>query len=137
MTAAEIAAALGKARREGRGWRTECPVHHGRSLILADGRDGKLLVKCWAGCSAAAIFEELRRLDLDSWSAIREDLEAHRQKDAPRNLWAERLWERAKEARRSPVEAYLRRRGIWSPRRSRCAGWRPASIRAASFCQRW
>jgi putative DNA primase/helicase len=110
LTAAQIAAALGKARREGRGWRTECPVHHGHSLNLADGRDGKLLVTCWAGCSAAAIFEELRRLDLDC--RPEREHEDHRHDDGQRSLWAERLWARAKEARRSPVETYLRSRGI-------------------------
>jgi putative DNA primase/helicase len=106
---------LGRARREGRGWRTECPVHHGYSLNLADGRDRKLLVKCWAGCSAAEIFEELRRLDLDCRSGDQlEDrrYEDGRRNDGQRSLWAERLWARAKEARRSSVETHLRSRGI-------------------------
>jgi hypothetical protein len=35
MSAADIAIRLGKARREGRGWRTTCPVHNGYSLNLA------------------------------------------------------------------------------------------------------
>jgi hypothetical protein len=39
MTAAEIAAALGDARREGRAWR--CPLHSGRSLVLRDGNGGR------------------------------------------------------------------------------------------------
>jgi hypothetical protein len=46
MNAEQIAWALGKAKREGRGWRTECPVHHGFSLNIADGRNGKVLFKC-------------------------------------------------------------------------------------------
>ncbi len=63
MTAPEIAAALG-GRREGRGWRCQCPVHGGRSLVISDGREGQLLVKCWAGCAARDILAELRRLGL-------------------------------------------------------------------------
>ena len=58
MRAHAIAMQLGKARREGRGWRTHCPVHHGFSLNVADGRDDKLLVHCWAGCEADEILEE-------------------------------------------------------------------------------
>ena len=48
MNARDIAAALGRPQKAGRGWRPTCPVHAGFSLNVADGRDGKLLVKCWA-----------------------------------------------------------------------------------------
>src|SRR5579883_1516107 len=64
MSAAAIAAALGDARREGRGWRCRCPVHGGGSLALADGASGRLLVRCWAGCDSRAVLAELRRLGL-------------------------------------------------------------------------
>jgi hypothetical protein len=64
MTAAEIAAALGNARREGRGWRCRCPLHGGVSLTLCDG-ESALLVKCWAGCNRLDVLAELRRLGLD------------------------------------------------------------------------
>jgi len=37
MSAADIAIALGNARREGRGWRCRCPLHNGRSLTLHNG----------------------------------------------------------------------------------------------------
>ena len=36
MTAAEIAAACGNARREGRDWRCRCPLHGGRSLTAKE-----------------------------------------------------------------------------------------------------
>ena len=64
MNARGIAAALGNAQREGHGWRARCPVHGGKSLTLADGRDGKLLVKCFGGCEWRDIFSELRNLGL-------------------------------------------------------------------------
>jgi len=69
MTAAEIAAALGDARHEGRNWRCICPVHGGGSLTLRDGRDG-LLVKCWAGCNSGEVLAELRRLGLRARQAL-------------------------------------------------------------------
>jgi putative DNA primase/helicase len=59
--AREIAAALGNARREGRGWRCRCPVHDGVSLNLADGDDGKLLAYCWGGCDPLDILAALRQ----------------------------------------------------------------------------
>jgi hypothetical protein len=47
MTAAPIAAALGEARREGLAWRSRCPLHGGRNLVLRDGDAGRVLVTCW------------------------------------------------------------------------------------------
>jgi hypothetical protein len=113
VNALAIAQALGKARREGRGWRTTCPVHNGYSLTLADGRDGKLLVKCWGGgCSAEEIFTELRRLGLYTGWIAHHDAEDRRSDDAQHTRWARCIWDYAREARRTPVETYLRARGI-------------------------
>lgn len=68
MTAAEIARALGGARRCGRWWRCVCPVHGsrtGRSLTLAlrDHPRG-LALHCHAGCNRAEILAELQRRGL-------------------------------------------------------------------------
>jgi hypothetical protein len=62
-TAAGIAAALGGATRNGYGWLARCCCHEDKqpSLSLKDGDDGKLLVKCFAGCDARDILTELRR----------------------------------------------------------------------------
>jgi hypothetical protein len=131
MTAAEIAAALGGARREGRGWRCYCPVHGGQSLVVSDGREGRLLVKCWGGgCDAREIFAELRRSGLlAGWvDGIRSPAPApkpRRDDDASRIAVAGRIWDAAREARGSPVARYLAGRGItmspppslrWAPR---------------------
>ena len=48
MTAADTAHALGDARREGRGWRSRCPLHGGRTLTLRDGDGGRFW--CFGGC---------------------------------------------------------------------------------------
>jgi hypothetical protein len=55
-----VAAALGDARREGRGWRCRCPLHGGRSLSLRDGDAGGVLVTCWHGCDRRDVLAELR-----------------------------------------------------------------------------
>lgn len=50
-----------KARRSGRGWTARCPAHEDRtpSLSITEATDGKVLVKCWAGCSTEAVLAAL------------------------------------------------------------------------------
>jgi hypothetical protein len=64
VNAAEIATALGGARRKGRHWRCPCPLHGGHSLELCDGDNGCVLVTCWAGCDRLDVLAELRRCGL-------------------------------------------------------------------------
>jgi hypothetical protein len=54
MTAEGIAKALG-GRRAGDGWMARCPAHDDRepSLSIRQGEDGKVLVRCDAGCEQA------------------------------------------------------------------------------------
>jgi putative DNA primase/helicase len=44
-------------RRAGNGWSALCPAHDDKrqSLSVAEGRDGRVLLKCHAGCDAQAI----------------------------------------------------------------------------------
>jgi hypothetical protein len=65
VNAAEIAAALGKPQREGRGWKCLCPCHKDRdpSLSIIE-KGGKLLVTCRAGCDQTAVVNELKQLGL-------------------------------------------------------------------------
>jgi putative DNA primase/helicase len=111
MTAAEVAARLA-GRREGRGWRCRCPLHGGHSLIVSDGCTG-LLVTCWAGCDRLDVLTELRHLGVDgaSSSALAVADDRHER----RIIGAQRLWDAARDARRSPVVIYLRSRGITIP----------------------
>jgi hypothetical protein len=48
-------------RRSGRGFTARCPAHDDRipSLSVAEGRDGRVLLRCWAGCELAAITRAL------------------------------------------------------------------------------
>jgi putative DNA primase/helicase len=148
VRAAEIAAQLGDARREGRGWRCRCPIHDGVSLVITDGRDGRILVRCWGGgCDPRDILAELRRRRLitarsdDARPApliIRRDNHADA---ADRIVMARRLWEAAQDARGSPVVRYLASRCItlppppslrWAPRcwHRQARAWLPAMLAA-------
>jgi putative DNA primase/helicase len=48
---------LPDARKSGNGWSARCPAHDDRraSLSVAQGDDGKALVKCHAGCDTSAV----------------------------------------------------------------------------------
>jgi len=48
---------LASVRRSPRGWIARCPAHEDRhqSLSVGEGRDGRALVNCFAGCEAADI----------------------------------------------------------------------------------
>jgi hypothetical protein len=49
-------------------WKARCPAHDDRtpSLSIATGKDGRVLLRCWAGCDTLAV---LRALGLD-WSDL-------------------------------------------------------------------
>ena len=61
MSAEAIARALG-GHRAGRTWMARCPAHEDRtpSLAIREGRDGKVLVRCHAGCSQWDVIGALR-----------------------------------------------------------------------------
>ena len=61
MDAETIAKAFG-GRRGGVGWMARCPAHDDRtpSLSIRDANDGKVLVRCHAGCDQKAIIAALR-----------------------------------------------------------------------------
>jgi hypothetical protein len=129
MIAREIAQKLGHAVRAGHDWRCDCPVHQGHSLTIADGRDGKLLVKCFGGCEWRDIFSEFRALGLSEGRPT--DIDPEREEDLRRRRDAEAraeierlrrriaaardLYRRGGPAAGSPVETYLRLRNISGP----------------------
>jgi putative DNA primase/helicase len=53
LTSASDLARLLKAKRSGSGWIARCPAHDDRreSLSISEGENGKLLLKCHAGCT--------------------------------------------------------------------------------------
>jgi hypothetical protein len=56
MTAVELARRV-DARRGAKGWLARCPAHADRlpSLSITEGRDGRTLLRCFAGCTTEAI----------------------------------------------------------------------------------
>lgn len=134
--ARSITSALG-GKWYGRYGLCRCPVHGDRkpSLSISDGADGRLLAKCFVGCSFPDIAAALRGLGLvegggayvapDPGSiAQREALE--RAETAKRAAQAERTWQEAQPIGGSLAEVYLRVRGIVGPL--------PASLRFHPAC---
>ena len=60
MNAGEIASALGGVKKAG-GWMVRCPAHDDRNPSLSlDEKDGKLLLKCFAGCDQRDVVSALQ-----------------------------------------------------------------------------
>lgn len=58
----KVLARLDKVKTTGRSkWIACCPAHDDRdpSLSITEANDGKVLLKCWAGCTAAEIVEAI------------------------------------------------------------------------------
>jgi phage/plasmid primase-like uncharacterized protein len=129
VSARDIAVALGRAERHGHDWRCLCPVHDGHSLTVADSRDGKLLIKCFAGCDSLDVFNELRARGLvdgkpaeispERREQIQRRNEAAAKAEADRTkrkiARARALYQRAQPAAGTAVEVYIRSRGITIP----------------------
>ncbi|WP_209021248.1 DUF7146 domain-containing protein [Paracoccus ravus] len=127
MNAREIVTAL-RGRPGRNGGLCFCPSHTNTrtpALSVTDGRDGRLLVHCHAGCRFEDIMDALRGLGLvegkgsytapspAELAAIRE---AERQEAQKRADQALRCWNEAESISGTPAELYLREcRGITAP----------------------
>src|SRR5262245_17477235 len=80
MKAETLAMALG-GRKAGAAWMARCPAHQDRdpSLAITDGKDGRVLVRCHAGCDQRVVIEALRARGL--WEAARPHTGGHRRGD--------------------------------------------------------
>jgi hypothetical protein len=130
MSAVEIVAALGGRWRGGYGT-VRCPAHNddNPSLSIREGADGKVLVKCHAGCDQRAIITALR--DLGLWPLFgetsrpltavekeqrwQERLERDREEDAKRIEAALAIWRVSVPAAGTLVTTYLPSRGLHLP----------------------
>lgn len=126
MTAEAIARALG-GRKAGAAWMARCPAHDDRapSLSIADARDGKVLVRCHAGCDQRDVIAALRARGV--WDAdARRPSRFSRKPDRPlpaepdgdaikRTEAALAIWRGGRSAAGTPVETYLRSRGLTIP----------------------
>jgi len=126
MTAETIAKALG-GHRAGATWMARCPAHEDRapSLSISSGKDGKVLVRCHAGCDQRDVIATLR--DRGLWETTGRKLGRFARKyqsrvpDEPeadalkRSEAALAIWQSSQQAEGTPVEAYLRSRGLNLP----------------------
>jgi putative DNA primase/helicase len=123
MTAEAIAKALG-GRKVGAAWMARCPAHDDRapSLSIADARDSEVLVRCHGGCDQRDVIAALRARgiwDADERWPIRfsrkPDREAAPETDRDairRTESALAIWRNSQPAEGTPVETYLRSRGL-------------------------
>ena len=124
--ARSVTKALG-GRWHGSTGSARCPAHddHEPSLSVCDGDGGRLLTHCHAGCQPEAVWAALQDRGLVSRA---EDMPAERRprrrrqrpdKLAPAPSTNQRsaleIWNAAGQAHGSPVETYLRGRGIIIP----------------------
>jgi hypothetical protein len=125
ITAETVAEALG-GRKAGAGWMARCPAHDDcePSLSIKDFDDGKVLVRCHAGCEQQRVIVALRprgiwsdagrrqRRMIGSQSGTANELNPDNTK---RMKAALRIWGATLSADRTMAESYLRSRGIVIP----------------------
>jgi putative DNA primase/helicase len=147
-----------KGRRNGTGWLVSCPCpNHGKlrgdrspSLSVADGDDGRLLLRCFAGCDFLDVLEELKRLGLaDGRQAgpLPRFAPELRRIDTPMpDVGALAIWQATVEAQETVVDEYLDRRGIYLrppilrcrlDRRSMVAGVQAPDGKVIAIQQTW
>jgi putative DNA primase/helicase len=125
MKAESVAQALG-GRKAGSAWMARCPAHDDRdpSLSIRNAGDGKVLVRCHAGCDQGRVIAALRscglweesghhRLTRPAPRVAANDRPDH--DDAKRTEAALAIWQSAVPADGTPVETYLRSRGLNKP----------------------
>jgi putative DNA primase/helicase len=123
MNAETIAKTLG-GRKAGGAWMACCPAHEDRepSLSITDARGGKVLVRCHAGRNQRNVIAALR--SRGAWETAgrqegRFPRKVHRRlPDDPdpdalkRTEAALAIWQASQPAEGTPVETYLRSRGL-------------------------
>ena len=128
MAAAEaIAKALG-GRKVGRGWIARCPAHDDRnpSLSLSTGKEGKVLLRCHAGCDQAPVIDALRARGLWEHRGRHCGRPRAAKADHPKNApserddtdrieYALRIWRAAVPALNTLAESYLQSRRLRLP----------------------
>lgn len=121
MTAETIAKAL-DGRKVGQGWTARCPAHDDRepSLSIHDA-DGKVLVRCHAGCDQRDVIAALKERGLWDGKERSTLRRSRRRKVSPpqpdphqaeRCAVARSIWQSTISAEGTPVGAYLASRGL-------------------------
>ena len=127
MSAQHLTTTL-RGRWYGQSGRVACvicqqPNHHNPALNLWDAPSGDITVHCNAGCDWRDVkdalldfgYEHSHKTEPDAWNpqqAYREMQVAVADDTAQRSAWARRKWLKCRDAGGTPVETYLRARGI-------------------------
>ncbi len=118
MNSRELVHQLG-GRWHGASGIARCPAHDDRtpSLSVRDGDGGRLLTHCFSGCRPEAVWAALRDRGLAGGDAgpgtVRQV--PRRRDNSDRGRSALDIWRATRPAQGSPVEDYLRSRGITRP----------------------
>jgi putative DNA primase/helicase len=155
MSAQEIGIAL-KGRRNGGGWLVSCPCpNHGKgrgdrspSLSVSDGDDGRLLLRCFAGCDFIDILDGLKHRgmieDANSTAMLRKVTQVV--SPLVPDVGAIAIWQATVEVHETVVDEYLNRRGIYLrppmlrcrlDRRSMVAGMQAPDGKVIAIQQTW
>ena len=80
MKALEFIDQIHGVRSNGRGWKARCPAHDDReaSLSIHEGDDGRILLKCFAGCETIDIVDALGLAVADLFPERLEPTNGHR-----------------------------------------------------------
>lgn len=100
-----------------------CPAHQNTqtpALSMSDGDDGRLLLKCHAGCSFSEVMKALGRMGLAKVSLAQKresvSINPSQAPKAQRNAaQARQLWQQARPIKGTQAEAYLWARGLEAP----------------------
>jgi putative DNA primase/helicase len=123
MTAETIAKALG-GRKTGGAWMACCPAHADRkpSLSITDGKRGKVLVRCHAGCDQRRVIAALRMQGVWENEGRPEGRSRRMNSRRPpaepdpnilkRSETALRFWQAARPVEGTLVNTYLRSRSL-------------------------
>ncbi len=118
MNAQEIVKAL-HGRWSGSAGIARCPAHddHEPSLSVRDGDDGRLLTHCFSGCSAEAVWAALVNRGIAGVEKTRLTVRqvSRRREVSDHQPHALDIWRSTRPCAGSPVEQYLRSRGITIP----------------------
>jgi hypothetical protein len=126
MAAEDVAKTLG-GRKVGDSWMARCPAHDDRtpSLSIRTAADGKVLVRCHAGCTQKAVIAALRQRGL--WTengrcladgtarAGATPTQQRHLENAERSKSALKVWQSTRPPFGTAVEKYLGSRGLNLP----------------------
>jgi hypothetical protein len=128
MASAETIAKALRGRKAGSGWAARCPAHDDRepSLSIRDGDNGKVLIRCHAGCDQGRVIAALRSRGLWGERGQRQHRGTSPRSRTAANHWPDRddlkrtdvafaIWQAATPADDTVVETYLASRGLKLP----------------------